>query len=82
MTFESKVRRVLLVCPGSVTSGKRSRKRNARVGGVRNSMHLLDLAKDVVLDTRADAKLFMQLCKRLKLWTLDEGNHIHVQEIV
>jgi len=83
MTFESKVRRVLLVCPGSVTSGKRSRKRNAAVGGVSNSMHLLDLAKDIVLDDRKrDRFLFARLCKRLRLWILDEGDHIHVQEIL
>ena len=83
MTFESKIRRVLSVCPGSVTSGKRSRKRNKQVGGVSTSMHLLGLAKDIVLDDRArDFWLFKALCKRLKLFVLDEGDHIHVQEIL
>ncbi len=81
MRFEYKVRAILNVCPGRKTSGLRSREHNKRVGGVFASTHLLDLAKDIVLDDkRKDGKLFKALCNRMKLVCIDEGDHFHVHE--
>jgi hypothetical protein len=64
---------------GSVTSGHRSAKRNAAVGGVPNSLHLQGLAVDIVLDDPAHHGEFLMACSRLGLRAIDEGDHIHVQ---
>lgn len=37
-------------CTLTITSGKRSKERNFRVGGARNSYHLKDLARDIITD--------------------------------
>ena len=81
MTFDERFRALTAAFPCSVTSGKRSSHRNAEVGGVANSLHLADLARDVVLEyPDADEKSFEALAKRLGMWTLVEHDHIHVQE--
>ncbi len=81
MTFDERFRALTAAFPCSVTSGKRSPHRNAEAGGVPNSLHLADLARDVVLDFQgSDANAFEALAKRLGMWTLNEGDHIHVQE--
>lgn len=64
----------------SVTSWFRSSKRNAAVGGVAGSRHLVGLAVDVVLDQGQDADAFVKLCVSLGLEVLAEGDHYHVQE--
>lgn len=65
--------------PFSVTGGKRTHKRNALVGGVTKSRHLLWLAMDVVLDESEQAQDFVAECTRQGLLALIESNHIHVQ---
>ena len=81
MTFDERFRALTAAFPCSVTSGKRSASRNLEVGGVANSLHLADLARDVVLDfPAADTKAFEALAERLGMWTLAEHDHIHVQE--
>ena len=84
MTFQEKINAVLRVCPGRESSGWRSVKKNKSksVGGVFNSTHLVDLARDIVLkNKRRDKRLFISLCrKRLKLVCIDEGDHFHVHE--
>ncbi len=81
MRFEDKVRAILFVCPGSVTSWIRSPSRNKLVGGATNSRHLLGLAVDIVLDDRAsDLAIFKKCAEQLDLWLLDETDHIHIHE--
>ena len=81
MKFTEKVEALMGAFPASITSWYRSPKRNKRVGGSSTSMHMLGLAVDVVLDSRSDVKEFIALAKRLRLWTLDEQDHVHLQEI-
>ena len=80
MTFDERFRALTAAFPCSVTSGKRSASRNLEVGGVANSLHLADLARDVVLENLNDGAQFIALAKRLGMWTLVEHDHIHVQE--
>ena len=47
MTFDERFRALTAAFPCSVTSGKRSAAHNTAVGGVPNSLHLADLARDV-----------------------------------
>lgn len=64
---------------GSVTSWGRTAKRNAAVGGVANSAHLLWLAVDVVYDEPLDVAHRKSLATRLGLTLIDEGDHDHLQ---
>ncbi len=82
MTFDERFRALTGAFACSVTSGKRSPKRNAdpSIGGVSNSLHLVDLARDVVLDNTGDVIQFEQMAKRLGMWVLIEVDHVHVQE--
>lgn len=82
MTFEEKIRALSLATPFSVTSWMRTASRNRKVGGAKNSMHLLGLAVDVVLDEASDLSLLKAMAKRLKLWVLVERDHVHLQEII
>jgi len=65
--------------PLSVTSYKRSAKRNKRFGGAARSRHLLWLGCDVVLDAQSDKKEFTIEAKRQGLRVVDEGDHLHLQ---
>lgn len=80
MTFDERFRALAAAFPCSVTWGKRSSARNGNLGGAPNSLHLVDLARDVVLDNLGDVVEFTSLAKRLGMWTLVESDHIHVQE--
>lgn len=75
---------------GSATSGIRSAKRNAKVGGSLDSRHLQDMAEDVVLDTPnklitikkrkiKTSTAFKNECRRQGLIAVNEGDHIHCQ---
>jgi len=81
MRFTEKVGALMGAYPASITSWYRSPKRNKRVGGSSTSLHMLGLAVDVVLDSRTDLEGFTALAKRLRLWVLDEQDHVHIQEI-
>ena len=63
----------------SVTSGYRSARRNATVGGVPNSRHLVGLAVDLAsdVDSRAKEEIAYQL-EAAGFVVLDEGDHLHV----
>ena len=50
--------------PVYVTSGYRSAKLNARVGGVKNSYHLRGLAADIHVDNEEHAKALFDILKR------------------
>ena len=63
----------------SVTSWKRTAKRNTQVGGKLNSKHLSWFAVDIVLDNTEDRAKCYKAIKVLSLKFLDEGDHIHVQ---
>ena len=70
-------------CPYlSGTSGKRSVKRNAAVGGHPESKHLYGLAADYVSDNGAYAKAF-KVARSLGLWFKSSGRDgndcLHVQ---
>jgi len=82
MRFEDKITVLLLAYPGSITSWIRSKSRNTLVGGANNSLHLLGLAVDIVLDSVGDKADFKIMAQRLNLWVLDEGDHLHVQEVL
>jgi len=82
MRFTNKIEALAAAFPLSITSWYRSTSRNKKVGGTETSFHLLGLAVDVVLDSEKDKHQFLALAKRLKLWTLDERDHVHVQEVI
>ena len=75
--------KAVLLCKefnGSMTSGVRSEKRNAEVGGVSLSWHRYGLAVDVVLDDPTQKDAFRKRAEKLGFpFTIDEGDHIHVQ---
>lgn len=65
---------------GQISSGGRSPADNARVGGVANSMHLDNMARDFVPPAGADRRAVVAQLKSDPRFTevLDEGDHIHV----
>lgn len=63
----------------SVTSWIRTPRRNQRVGGVTDSLHLSGLAMDIVLDRQADRRHFCLRAKRLGLRVIIYDSHLHVQ---
>lgn len=68
--------RIVIAALGmTVTSWWRLPKRNAEVGGVVTSMHLLGLAFDIVPVTQNN----MASLRAMGLSVLDEGDHIHAQ---
>ena len=75
--------KAVLLCKefdGSMTSGVRSEKRNAQVGGAGLSWHVAGLACDVVLDDWGRKAAFIQRAKAYGFpFILDEGDHLHVQ---
>lgn len=75
--------KAVLLCKefdGSMTSGVRSEKRNAQVGGAGLSWHVTGLACDVVLDDPAKKAAFIQRGKMYGFpYILDEGDHVHLQ---
>lgn len=67
----------------SVTSGPRTTRRNTSVGGAGQSRHLLSmggLAADLVPDENTIERRaeIATAARALGLWTLDEGDHLHV----
>jgi uncharacterized protein YcbK (DUF882 family) len=64
---------------GSVTSWFRSAAHNARVGGVRGSLHLEGLAVDCVFDLPVQKDRATAAFNAIGFGVLDEGDHIHVQ---
>jgi hypothetical protein len=80
MRFEDKIRCLGLLFDFSITSWIRSKKRNAQIGGVIDSRHLLGLAVDCVLDDGMEKPEFIKHCVNLGLQPIEEGDHIHVQE--
>lgn len=66
----------LLIARGmTVTSWWRTPQHNAKVGGVRNSLHLIGLAWDAVPVTQENEN-YMQ---SLGLKVINEGDHLHGQ---
>ena len=80
MTFSDKVLALCLIYDCSETSGFRTEKRNAIVGGAPNSRHMEALARDIVPDDPGLTDLICQSARRLGLWVLVESDHIHLQE--
>lgn len=74
--------KVLYLCEEyscSVTSWIRTDKRNNRVKGVKDSLHLKGLAVDVVLDNSRRFKKFVKAAKILGLDVIRENDHIHLE---
>lgn len=65
----------------SVTSWGRTQKRNAAVGGVPNSLHLVDLAVDVVYDQPISYATASELAAHLGLRVIRETDHDHLQPL-
>jgi hypothetical protein len=75
-------RAALSVVPGAiVTSGKRSREKNAAVGGAPNSYHLTDQARDFVPPKGMSmGQLASQLRAAMPGFdVINEGDHVHVE---
>ena len=80
MTFSDKVLALCLIYDCSETSGYRTEKRNALVGGADDSRHKEALAKDIVPDDRTIDHKIEHAAQKLGLWVLVESDHIHLQE--
>ena len=73
---------VILLCSkhrGSVSSWGRTPKHNQDVGGVQNSIHMLWLGCDVVLDMMLKDTGFEKDAELLGLNPIFEGDHYHLQ---
>ena len=79
--LKDEVLKYALRWPFSETSGYRTKKRNAAVGGGTNSRHMLGLAVDVVFDEPADRVPCITAMKAdHKDWdVVNEGDHVHVE---
>lgn len=62
-------------CRVKVTSGKRSKSKNKKVGGVSNSYHLHDRARDIVTNCKS---LFISMAQEVGLTTIEYDVHVHV----
>jgi len=81
LEFWDHVNRLCEMYNGSVTSGYRSRKRNAQVGGSINSHHLTGMAADVVLDDWSYKDEFIASAESNSIRAVDEvaqGGHLHL----
>lgn len=70
-------------CTLIVTSGYRSKAHNKRVGGTKNSYHLKDKARDVVIKQKSCLVTYRELgelAKELFNGVLVYNNHIHVDD--
>ena len=78
-SFAARVRDYCSILRGSVTSWGRTESRNAMVGGVPNSRHLLFLAVDVVYDHPVTVEQAIDLAGSFGLRVIREGDHDHIQ---
>ena len=65
----------------SVTSGPRTEKRNAIVGGVKNSAHVAGVGYDVVYDVTPPLDEVQVYAHRLGLRVIREDDHDHLQPL-
>jgi hypothetical protein len=81
--FWGRVFNLCLKFQGSWTSGLRTKKRNARVGGKPNSRHQSGYAIDVVLDDMRDenVRAFTAAADMIEVRVVDERDkgHLHCQ---
>lgn len=82
--FDAALRALVSECPWlSETSGRRTRERNAAVGGKPGSKHVLGMAQDFVADDVEALRQAAPVAVRLGLWILlhdvGSGTHLHVQ---
>lgn len=79
--FHEAVYQYCLLTGGYTTSGIRTKKHNAAVGGVPFSPHLFALGEDILYDdvaTHTDPAR-LEIAKRLGLKIVVEGDHDHAQ---
>lgn len=77
--FADKLLRLQAVHPYSVTSFWRTSAHNFSVFGKPNSLHLIGLAVDCVLDPGESMPLFLRDAQILGLHGIVEGDHVHLQ---
>lgn len=65
-------------CSTRITSYKRSKEKNKRVGGAKNSYHLYGRALDVVVKPKFCKKLFINLAMEHDLSVIIYTSHVHV----
>lgn len=63
------------------TSGYRCALDNAAVGGVHYSAHQYWVGTDIIPRGDIDRKELIEAARRLGLFALDEGDHIHLQPV-
>ncbi len=69
------------VLAASTTSGKRTARHNALVGGVAHSAHIVGLAVDIVYDTPPPKEERWAWAERLELRLIVEDDHDHLQPL-
>jgi len=77
--FRSRVESANAGLPVRASSWWRSPTKNQTVGGQQYSQHLLGFAIDLVYANAQARASGIARMKQLGLWTLDEGDHVHVQ---
>ena len=79
--FAQKIAQLQAITPFSVTSWWRSRQRNQDKGGHVDSLHLIGLAVDVILDDWSELNTLTHYIKRIGLsYKPYSGNtHLHIQ---
>jgi hypothetical protein len=63
----------------SETSGYRTLRHNAKLGGVAHSPHLLGLAADLVYDEPVELSVRQEWARRCGFKLVVEGDHDHIQ---
>ena len=81
--FDEACRKLVRECPWlSETSGYRSKKHNAKVGGSEKSKHLMGMARDYVSGMEG-LRQGSAAARNLSLWSVvhdtGSGSHLHVQ---
>lgn len=76
--IDKQVRQVfkLAECTYKITSGFRTPEHNQRVGGVKNSYHLTNRARDVI--SKCSAKAVITAAQKLGLCVIVYNNHFHI----
>lgn len=82
--FDAACRELWRRCPFlSESSGRRTEKRNAAVGGSPKSKHIYGMARDFVAETEPELLKGASAAVTLGLWIkvhdVNSGNHLHVQ---
>jgi hypothetical protein len=67
-------------CKYKVTSGRRSRKYNRKVGGAKNSYHIHDRARDIKVKPCCRKKVINAIAAKSPLSLIIYGTHLHIDD--